>query len=80
MSFDKTSILGSVRLCILDFVGLARFNEHEFTDSVTVLETVMGTLSYMPPEQLCGDKIDERSDLFACTELLNYYVSPLRKS
>jgi len=56
---DKT-----VRLCILDF-GLARFNEHEFTDSVTVPGTVMGTLGYMPPEQLGGEKVDERSDLFA---------------
>jgi len=53
-----------VRLCILDF-GLARFNEHEFTDSVTVPGTVMGTLGYMPPEQLGGEKVDERSDLFA---------------
>jgi hypothetical protein len=54
----------TVRLCILDF-GLARFNEHEFTDSVTVPGTVMGTLGYMPPEQLRGEKVDERSDLFA---------------
>ncbi|MDQ3748340.1 MAG: protein kinase [Acidobacteriota bacterium] len=53
-----------VRLCILDF-GIARFNEHEFTDSVTVPGTVMGTFGYMPPEQLRGEKVDERSDLFA---------------
>jgi hypothetical protein len=56
---DKT-----VRLCILDF-GLARLSDHEFTDSVTVPGTVMGTLGYMPPEQLRGEKVDERSDLFA---------------
>jgi serine/threonine-protein kinase len=54
----------TVRLCILDF-GLARFNEYEFTDNVTVPGTVMGTLGYMPPEQLRGERIDERSDLFA---------------
>ncbi len=54
----------TVRLCILDF-GLARFNEHEFADNVTVPGTVMGTLGYMPPEQLRGEKVDERSDLFA---------------
>ncbi|MDQ6787681.1 MAG: protein kinase [Acidobacteriota bacterium] len=54
----------SVRLCILDF-GLARFNEHEFADSVTIPGTVMGTLGYMPPEQLRGENVDERSDLFA---------------
>jgi hypothetical protein len=54
----------SVRLCILDF-GLARFNEHEFADSLSLPGTVMGTLGYMPPEQLRGEKVDERSDLFA---------------
>ncbi|HUR98144.1 MAG TPA: protein kinase [Pyrinomonadaceae bacterium] len=54
----------TVRLCILDF-GLARFNEHEFADNVTVPGTVMGTLGYMSPEQLSGERIDERSDLFA---------------
>lgn len=54
----------TVRLCILDF-GLARFNEHEFADSVTAPGTVMGTFGYMPPEQLNGGKTDERSDLFA---------------
>jgi len=61
---DKT-----VRLCILDF-GLARFNEQEFTDSVTVPGTVMGTLGYMPPEQLRGEKTDERSDLFATSVII----------
>jgi eukaryotic-like serine/threonine-protein kinase len=53
-----------VRLCILDF-GLARFNEHQFAESVTMPGTVMGTLGYMAPEQLRGEKADERSDLFA---------------
>ncbi|MDQ3042278.1 MAG: serine/threonine protein kinase, partial [Acidobacteriota bacterium] len=59
----------TVRLCILDF-GLARFNEHEFTDSVTVPGTIMGTLGYMPPEQLRGEKTDERSDLFATSVII----------
>lgn len=54
----------TVRLCILDF-GLARFSDHEFTDRVTAPGTIMGTLGYMPPEQLRGEKTDERSDLFA---------------
>lgn len=59
----------TVRLCILDF-GLARFNELEFTDSVTVPGTIMGTLGYMPPEQLRGEKTDERSDLFATSVII----------
>jgi hypothetical protein len=55
---------GKARLCILDF-GLARFNEHEFADSLSLPGTVMGTIGYMPPEQLRGERADERSDLFA---------------
>jgi eukaryotic-like serine/threonine-protein kinase len=54
----------AVRLCILDF-GLARFNEHPLAESVTMPGTVMGTLGYMAPEQLRGERADERSDLFA---------------
>ncbi|MFN2456321.1 MAG: protein kinase, partial [Pyrinomonadaceae bacterium] len=56
---------GEARLCILDF-GLARLNEQEFAaQSGTVPGTIMGTFGYMPPEQLRGEKTDERSDLFA---------------
>lgn len=54
----------SPRLCILDF-GLARFNERELTGSVTIPGTIMGTPGYMPPEQMRGERVDERSDLFA---------------
>jgi predicted Ser/Thr protein kinase len=59
----------TVRLCILDF-GLARFNDLELTTSVTVPGTVMGTLGYMPPEQLRGEKTDETSDLFATAVMI----------
>jgi hypothetical protein len=56
---------GAPRLCILDF-GLARLNEQgPGAQSVTVPGTVMGTFGYMPPEQLRGERTDERSDLFA---------------
>jgi hypothetical protein len=56
---------GAARLCILDF-GLARLNERELAaQSVTVPGTVMGTFGYMPPEQLRGERADERSDLYA---------------
>ena len=56
---------GAARLCILDF-GLARLNEQGLAkQSVTVPGTVMGTFGYMPPEQLRGERTDERSDLFA---------------
>ena len=35
------------------------------TNSVTMPGTIMGTFGYMPPEQLRGERTDERSDLFA---------------
>lgn len=57
---------GMEKLCILDF-GLARLSgqDVETVKSVTIPGTIMGTLGYMAPEQLRGEKADERSDLFA---------------
>jgi hypothetical protein len=52
------------RLIILDF-GIARLSETVTTTNVTVPGTIMGTLGYMPPEQLRGEKVDERADLFS---------------
>jgi serine/threonine protein kinase len=57
---------GSVKL--LDF-GLARdqaaASEAAPTVDVTAVGTVMGTVSYMSPEQARGEKLDARSDLFS---------------
>jgi hypothetical protein len=51
---------------ILDF-GLAKmkFQSAVETDSLTKPGTVLGTLSYMSPEQIGGSEIDERSDIFS---------------
>ncbi len=63
--FVSASETGETRLCILDF-GLARLSETEIAaGNVTVPGTVVGTFGYMPPEQLRGEKVDGRSDLFA---------------
>jgi serine/threonine protein kinase len=62
------------RLKILDF-GLAKFisqplTRGELTDTQTIQDpngasVLMGTISYMAPEQLEGDRADARSDIFA---------------
>lgn len=51
---------------VLDF-GLAKLLRRESGPQValTTAGTVIGTLSYMSPEQLAGDPIDHRTDLFA---------------
>jgi hypothetical protein len=58
-------------LKILDF-GLARLADSSITQS----GVVMGTLNYMSPEQITGQPLDHRSDLFAVGavlyELLSY--------
>ncbi|HEV8133260.1 MAG TPA: protein kinase [Pyrinomonadaceae bacterium] len=56
---------------VLDF-GLAKIKQLDGSDSAsptavpfTTPGAVMGTLGYMPPEQLMGGVINERSDLFS---------------
>lgn len=55
------------RLSILDF-GLA--HEQELVESVTVPGTILGTFGYMAPEQLLGERTDERGDLFAIAVMI----------
>ncbi len=46
---------------LMDF-GLARIQDET---AITRRPTLMGTATYMPPEQLTGDPVDVRSDLYA---------------
>ena len=74
---------GGVR--ILDF-GLARLqeiaSEPEQTSAPTISRTnpgvVMGTLGYMSPEQVCGQPVDARSDIFSFGCVLYEMVSGVR--
>ncbi|GLP96848.1 hypothetical protein GCM10007895_21540 [Paraferrimonas sedimenticola] len=50
---------------IADF-GIARIESSELTQ----MGTVMGTPGYMSPEQLLGEQVDQRSDLFSTGVLL----------
>ncbi len=63
-------IVGHQRMKILDF-GLAKVRvrdiaeELEEDEALTLQGTIPGTTSYMSPEQLRGEEIDVRSDLFS---------------
>jgi serine/threonine-protein kinase len=51
---------------IVDF-GLAKLRQVEpnALTSLTMPGMVMGTLNYMSPEQLAGEEVDERGDIFS---------------
>ncbi|HYW46419.1 MAG TPA: protein kinase [Bryobacteraceae bacterium] len=54
---------------LLDF-GLAKMNAPAISDAIhtqtlTGIGTILGTMQYMPPEQLQGREADARSDIFA---------------
>ena len=61
-------ITGSGQVKVLDF-GLAKVVTATFADArggpVTQPGMVMGTVPYMSPEQLLGDAVDHRSDVFS---------------
>ena len=65
---DNLFVLPDGRLKVLDF-GIARMREGQPRTLHTALGVTIGTLSYMPPEQVAGEAIDSRADLFAvgCT-------------
>lgn len=56
----------SALIKILDF-GLAKVLQLDLSDqkTMTARGTVLGTFGYMSPEQLAGEEVDERSDIFA---------------
>ena len=64
---ENLFLLKDGRLKILDF-GLAKLTNSSDLDTLTNQTgagVVMGTVGYMPPEQLRGLPVDQRSDIFA---------------
>ncbi len=54
---------------VLDF-GLAKLRDVEPADEITEHGTVLGTPYYMAPEQIRGDEIDRRTDIYAAGALM----------
>ena len=63
-------VLDDGKVKIADF-GIARVEKSELTQA----GTVMGTPSYMSPEQFLGQPIDGRSDLFSCGVILYQFLT-----
>ena len=63
-------LLADGRVKIADF-GIARIESSQ----LTVAGTVMGTPSYMSPEQFQGIAVDLRSDLFSCGVILYQFLT-----
>ncbi len=61
---------GSASVKVADF-GIARIETSELTQAGTVL----GTPSYMSPEQFLGQTVDGRSDLFSCGVILYQFLT-----
>jgi serine/threonine protein kinase/Flp pilus assembly protein TadD len=67
---ENIQIRPADRLKILDF-GLAKFLETRLEDDYTTTsDRVVGTIPYMSPEQIEGQFLDARSDIFSAGSLL----------
>jgi serine/threonine protein kinase len=63
-------LLGDGKVKVADF-GIARIESSELTQAGTIL----GTPSYMSPEQFLGQPVDARSDLFSCGVILYQFLT-----
>jgi serine/threonine-protein kinase len=63
-------LLANGKVKVADF-GIARIETSELTQAGTIL----GTPSYMSPEQFLGQPVDGRSDLFSCGVILYQFLT-----
>jgi serine/threonine-protein kinase len=63
-------VLADGTVKVADF-GIARVEKSELTQA----GTVMGTPSYMSPEQFMGQTVDGRSDIFSCGVILYQFLT-----
>lgn len=63
-------LLADGKVKVADF-GIARIETSELTQAGTIL----GTPSYMSPEQFLGQPVDGRSDLFSCGVMLYQFLT-----
>ncbi len=61
---------------LVDF-GIARVSDDQLSQ-ITVAGQILGSLAYMAPEQIAGDPIDARADLYAAGTLLYELVTGKR--
>ncbi len=67
---DNIQVRGDDQIKILDF-GLAKFLETRLEDDYTTTsDRLVGTIPYMSPEQIEGEFLDARSDIFSMGTLL----------
>jgi serine/threonine protein kinase len=62
-------LLADGRVKVLDF-GIARMREAAGEGKLTQEGMMLGTGGYMPPEQIVGEEVDHRADLFAVGALM----------
>lgn len=69
------SFLEELKVKVVDF-GLAKIVAGEMTGTaLTEADMIFGTPDYMSPEQVAGDELDPRSDVYAAAVLLYELVS-----